>query len=92
MQHLACAPFTRPNGATCAHLPLASRQAHATLVTLHAVPQAVYEFLLRYVVSSDTDARVAKRYIDQGFVVRLLALFDSGEGAQAAAAAAAPSF
>ena len=37
----------------------------------------VYEFLLRYVVSSDTDAKVAKRYIDQEFVVRLLDLFDS---------------
>lgn len=37
----------------------------------------VYEFLLRYVVSSDTDAKVAKRYIDQNFVVHLLDLFDS---------------
>lgn len=36
-----------------------------------------YEFLLRYVVSSDTDAKVAKRYIDQEFVVHLLDLFDS---------------
>jgi serine/threonine-protein phosphatase 2A regulatory subunit B' len=39
--------------------------------------QVAYEFLLRYVVSSDTDAKVAKRYIDQEFVVRLLDLFDS---------------
>ncbi len=39
--------------------------------------QAAYEFLLRYVVSSDTDAKVAKRHIDQEFVVRLLDLFDS---------------
>jgi hypothetical protein len=38
----------------------------------------VYEFLLRYVVSSDTDAKVAKRHIDQNFVVHLLDLFDSG--------------
>ena len=37
----------------------------------------VYEFLLRYVVSSDTDAKVAKRYVDQEFVVKLLDLFDS---------------
>jgi len=37
----------------------------------------VYEFLLRYVVSSDTDAKIAKRYIDQEFVVHLLDLFDS---------------
>lgn len=40
--------------------------------------QIVYEFLLRYVVSSDTDAKVAKRHIDQNFVVHLLDLFDSG--------------
>jgi serine/threonine-protein phosphatase 2A regulatory subunit B' len=39
--------------------------------------QIAYEFLLRYVVSSDTDAKLAKRYIDQPFVVRLLDLFDS---------------
>lgn len=37
----------------------------------------VYEFLLRYVVSSDTDAKFAKRFIDQEFVVKLLDLFDS---------------
>lgn len=37
----------------------------------------MYEFLLRYVVSNDTDAKVAKKYIDQGFVTRLLELFDS---------------
>lgn len=39
--------------------------------------QIVYEFLLRYVVSNETDAKVVKRYIDQGFVLRLLDLFDS---------------
>jgi hypothetical protein len=37
----------------------------------------VYEFLLRYVVSNDTDAKVAKKYIDQQFVLKLLELFDS---------------
>lgn len=42
---------------------------------MHA--QIVYEFLLRYVVSNDTDAKSAKKYIDQSFVVRLLELFDS---------------
>ncbi|GBG79968.1 hypothetical protein CBR_g30230 [Chara braunii] len=39
--------------------------------------QIVYEFLLRYVVSNETDAKVAKKYIDHGFVLRLLDLFDS---------------
>mmetsp|Transcript_15444 Transcript_15444/g.39345 ORF Transcript_15444/g.39345 Transcript_15444/m.39345 type:complete len:469 (-) Transcript_15444:18-1424(-) len=39
--------------------------------------QIVYEFLLRYIVSSETEAKVAKKYIDQRFVLRLLELFDS---------------
>lgn len=38
--------------------------AHTTLPPLHPT-QIVYEFLLRYVVSNDTDAKTAKRYIDQ---------------------------
>lgn len=37
----------------------------------------MYEFLLRYVCANDTDAKVAKKYVDQSFVVRLLELFDS---------------
>ena len=37
----------------------------------------MYEFLLRYVVSNDTDPKTAKRYIDQSFILRLLDLFDS---------------
>ncbi|XP_073138999.1 serine/threonine protein phosphatase 2A 57 kDa regulatory subunit B' beta isoform [Henckelia pumila] len=39
--------------------------------------QLVYELLLRYVVSSDTDTKIAKRYIDHSFVLKLLELFDS---------------
>ncbi|KAJ7558503.1 hypothetical protein O6H91_04G043100 [Diphasiastrum complanatum] len=39
--------------------------------------QIVYEFLLRYVVSTETDAKTAKRYIDHTFVLKLLDLFDS---------------
>ncbi|KAK6942743.1 Protein phosphatase 2A, regulatory B subunit, B56 [Dillenia turbinata] len=39
--------------------------------------QLVYELLLRYVVSSDTDTKVAERYIDHLFVLKLLDLFDS---------------
>jgi serine/threonine-protein phosphatase 2A regulatory subunit B' len=44
---------------------------------LRTCPQIVYEFLLRYVVSNDTDAKVAKKYVDSTFVLRLLELFDS---------------
>uniref|UniRef100_A0A0D6QYH7 Serine/threonine protein phosphatase 2A regulatory subunit n=1 Tax=Araucaria cunninghamii TaxID=56994 RepID=A0A0D6QYH7_ARACU len=39
--------------------------------------QIVYEFFLRFVASSETDAKSAKRYIDHSFVLRLLDLFDS---------------
>ncbi|CAK9143527.1 unnamed protein product [Ilex paraguariensis] len=39
--------------------------------------QLVYELLMRYVVSSDTDTKVAKRYVDHSFVLKLLDLFDS---------------
>ena len=39
--------------------------------------QYVYEFLLRYVVSNETDPKVVKKYIDTQFLVKLLDLFDS---------------
>ncbi|CAL9167645.1 unnamed protein product [Musa hybrid cultivar] len=39
--------------------------------------QVVYEFLLRFVTSPDTHAKLAKRYIDHSFVLQLLDLFDS---------------
>ncbi|KAF9594221.1 hypothetical protein IFM89_028878 [Coptis chinensis] len=39
--------------------------------------QIVYELLLRYIVSTDTDTKIAKRYIDHSFVMKLLDLFDS---------------
>ncbi|KAF4677246.1 Serine/threonine-protein phosphatase 2A 56 kDa regulatory subunit delta isoform [Perkinsus chesapeaki] len=39
--------------------------------------QMVYEFFLRFVVSNDVDPKVAKRFIDQTFVLRLMDLFDS---------------
>ncbi|KAG2318370.1 hypothetical protein Bca52824_011583 [Brassica carinata] len=39
--------------------------------------QLVYELLLRYVVSTETDTKVAKRYIHHSFVLKLLDLFDS---------------
>ncbi|XP_071736732.1 serine/threonine protein phosphatase 2A 59 kDa regulatory subunit B' zeta isoform-like [Rutidosis leptorrhynchoides] len=39
--------------------------------------QIVYEFLLRFVAAPETDTKLAKRYIDHSFVLRLLDLFDS---------------
>ena len=39
--------------------------------------QYVYEFLLRFVVSNETDPKVVKQYITQKFLLKLLDLFDS---------------
>jgi serine/threonine-protein phosphatase 2A regulatory subunit B' len=39
--------------------------------------QIVYEFLLRFVASPNTDAKLAKRYIDHTFISKFLDLFDS---------------
>ncbi|KAL6987328.1 hypothetical protein U1Q18_013076 [Sarracenia purpurea var. burkii] len=39
--------------------------------------QLVYELLLRYVVSPNTDTKIAKKFIDHSFVLKLLDLFDS---------------
>merc|ERR1719265_2342718 len=39
--------------------------------------QIVYEFFLRFVVSNDVDPKIAKRFVDQTFVLKLLELFDS---------------
>ncbi|KAH7424065.1 hypothetical protein KP509_12G088000 [Ceratopteris richardii] len=39
--------------------------------------QVVYEFFLRFIISPEMDAKIAKRYIDRTFVLRLLILFDS---------------
>lgn len=39
--------------------------------------QIVYEFFLRFVASPELDAKLAKRYIDHSFILKLLDLFDS---------------
>ncbi|KAF3431111.1 hypothetical protein FNV43_RR25841 [Rhamnella rubrinervis] len=39
--------------------------------------QIVYEFLLRFVASPETDAKVAKKYIDRSFILKFLDLFDT---------------
>ncbi|XVF21017.1 hypothetical protein REPUB_Repub12eG0054300 [Reevesia pubescens] len=41
--------------------------------------QIVYELLLRFVASPETDAKLAKRYIDHSSVLKLLDLFDSDD-------------
>jgi serine/threonine-protein phosphatase 2A regulatory subunit B' len=37
----------------------------------------VYEVLLSFVQSTETDAKLAKKYVDHSFILRLLELFDS---------------
>ncbi|KAL4194984.1 hypothetical protein AMTRI_Chr05g71170 [Amborella trichopoda] len=39
--------------------------------------QIVYDLLLKFVASSNTDPKAAKKYLDHSFVFRLLELFDS---------------
>eukprot|EP00250_Pteridium_aquilinum_P018714 c24180_g1_i1 orf=1198-2727(+) len=39
--------------------------------------QVVYEFFLRFIMSAEMDAKIARRYIDHSFVLKLLDLFDS---------------
>ncbi|KAM1013610.1 hypothetical protein FF1_043522 [Malus domestica] len=39
--------------------------------------QIVYELLLKFVTSSCLDAKIAKKYVDHLFILRLLELFDS---------------
>mmetsp|Transcript_28268 Transcript_28268/g.93616 ORF Transcript_28268/g.93616 Transcript_28268/m.93616 type:complete len:333 (-) Transcript_28268:378-1376(-) len=39
--------------------------------------QVVYEFFLRFIVSSEVNAKVAKKYVDANFCYRLIELFDS---------------
>ncbi|CAM9800167.1 unnamed protein product [Ectocarpus sp. 6 AP-2014] len=39
--------------------------------------QVVYEFLVRFVVSSEVDAKQAKQYVDQAMCLQLVDLFDS---------------
>lgn len=40
------------------------------------VLQLVYEFFLRFVVSTEVNAKVAKKYIDHKFCFQLIDLFD----------------
>lgn len=37
----------------------------------------VYEFFLRFIVSSEVNAKVAKKFADQPFCFQLIELFDS---------------
>ena len=42
-----------------------------------SIPQVVYEFFLRFIVSSEVNAKTCKKYADQPFCFQLIELFDS---------------
>jgi len=41
--------------------------------------QFVYDFFLRFIVSNDVDPKVAKKFVDQSFMLKWLELFDSDD-------------
>lgn len=45
-------------------------------ITNFVTEQLVYEFFLRFVVSTEVNAKVAKKYIDHKFCFQLIDLFD----------------
>jgi serine/threonine-protein phosphatase 2A regulatory subunit B' len=65
-------PTTSPNGAE-----FDPEEDEPTLEASWPHLQLVYEFFLRFLESPDFKPTIAKKYIDQRFVVQLLELFDS---------------
>lgn len=53
--------------------------------------QVVYEFLVRFVVSSEVDAKQAKAYVDQSLCLQLVELFDRSVVAVGGGAVVSPS-
>ncbi|XP_022248077.1 serine/threonine-protein phosphatase 2A 56 kDa regulatory subunit gamma isoform-like isoform X1 [Limulus polyphemus] len=65
-------PSSNPNGAE-----FDPEEDEPTLEAAWPHLQLVYEFFLRFLESPDFQPNLAKRYIDQNFVLQLLELFDS---------------
>ncbi|XP_013785218.1 serine/threonine-protein phosphatase 2A 56 kDa regulatory subunit gamma isoform-like isoform X1 [Limulus polyphemus] len=65
-------PSSNPNGAE-----FDPEEDEPTLEAAWPHLQLVYEFFLRFLESPDFQPNIAKRYIDQNFVLQLLELFDS---------------
>ncbi|BES91169.1 Protein phosphatase 2A regulatory B subunit (B56 family) [Nesidiocoris tenuis] len=65
-------PSSNPNGAE-----FDPEEDEPTLEAAWPHLQLVYEFFLRFLESSDFSPNIAKKYIDQRFVMQLLELFDS---------------
>ena len=49
---------------------------HSLCVCFHIL-QVVYEFFLRFVVSTEVNGKVAKKYVDQTFIRMWIELFDA---------------
>ncbi|XP_046402719.1 serine/threonine-protein phosphatase 2A 56 kDa regulatory subunit gamma isoform-like isoform X2 [Ischnura elegans] len=65
-------PSSNPNGAE-----FDPEEDEPTLEAAWPHLQLVYDFFLRFLESHDFQSNIAKRYIDQKFVLQLLELFDS---------------
>ena len=55
---------------------MTSRVVSFRFVSFSLLDQVVYEFLVRFVVSSEVDAKQAKQYVDQSLCLQLVELFD----------------
>ena len=64
-------------GPTTSTNPTGEEEEEPTLEPAWPHLQYVYEFLLRFVVSNETDPKLVRRHISQEFLVKLLDLFDS---------------
>lgn len=53
------------------------RSITSPTLTKNTPQQVVYEFFLRFIVSSEVNAKVAKKYTDQTFCYQLIELFDA---------------
>ena len=54
-----------------------SQEEDASLEPAWPHLQLIYEFLLRFIVSGDTDPKVAKKYIDKDMIVQMILLINS---------------
>ena len=61
---------------SCYVVFVTSRVVSFRFVSFSLLDQVVYEFLVRFVVSSEVDAKQAKQYVDQSLCLQLVELFD----------------
>ena len=57
--------------------PQLPNQPTNTPTHTHTPNQVVYEFFLRFIVSTEVNAKTAKKFVDQRFCAALIELFDS---------------